>query len=116
MFFSEGEGSKTSSTLKNTFVLLPTKAIPIARSGTQSQDFSLRSVLTPEEEQHRLVLPGTVAFRGICDAVAFVSSVVPWRESRASGPRRGSSSWVGSTRRVRRQWRGNDFPPRASTE
>jgi len=58
--------------------LLPIKANRFARPGTQSLGFSLRSAQAAEEERHRLVHAGTVAFPGVCDASrVFVSFVVP---------------------------------------
>ena len=54
------------------------KGKPVARPGTQSLGFSCRSAQTTEEERHRLVMAGHVAFGGSCDASdAFVPFVVP---------------------------------------
>jgi hypothetical protein len=64
-FVREGDKEETFVTpKKNPFFLLPIKATPAARLGTQSRGFSLRSAPTPEEEQHRLVLPATCCIRG----------------------------------------------------
>ena len=52
------------------------KGKPVREAGTQSLGFSLRSAQAAEEERHRLVHAGTVAFPGVRNASSVSASFV----------------------------------------